>query len=183
MDKKDIISLIESLGLAYSAQFVPQSQSRNKGKEPSLNWIVTISMGQRNELQTDYMQGIGNLQNYNFAESKKLWYSENVKHACESGAWNKNLTYETQFSNSILRKPYWKPIPAPELIDVLFSLMLNSDVIEYSNFEEWADNCGYDKDSRSAEATYKACLEIALKLRSILGESALAQLREAYQDY
>ena len=182
MEKAEILALIASLGIACSARFVPQSQSRNKGKEPSLNWIVTISKGARNELETDYIQGIGHLKNYNSAESRKLWYSENIKHACESGTWNKNLTYETQFP-IFGRAIDWKPIPAPELIDVLDSLVRDSEVIDYSNFEEWADTYGYDSDSRSAEATYKACLEIALKLRSILGESALTQLREAYQDY
>lgn len=42
---------------------------------------------------------------------------------------------------------------------------------------------GYDPDSRKAEAIYKACLEIALKLRNALGEDGLAKLREAAQDY
>jgi hypothetical protein len=34
-----------------------------------------------------------------------------------------------------------------------------------------------------AEAIYNACIDIALKLRSAIGESGLSELREAFQDY
>lgn len=63
------------------------------------------------------------------------------------------------------------------------SLVSDADVLDCSTFEEWADNLGYDKDSRKAEATYRECLALALKLRNGLGEAALAELREAAQDY
>ena len=42
---------------------------------------------------------------------------------------------------------------------------------------------GYDPDSRKAEGIYRACLELALKLRNGLGEKLLAELREAVADY
>lgn len=182
MEKSEIQSLIESLGLAYNAVFVPFSQSRNAGeKHPSLNWKITISKSRHQQLTTDYMQGIGHLQGYNFAQSRALWYTNSVKHAAESGKWNSKLTYETQYSG--FPNGNWKPIPSPQLIDVLHSIILDSEVLDCSSFEEWADMYGYDIDSRKAEKTYRDCLEIALKIRIMLGDNVLTQLREAYQDY
>jgi hypothetical protein len=67
--------------------------------------------------------------------------------------------------------------------DVLASLVMDSSAIDYSTYEEWAGDCGHDPDSRKGEAIYRACLEIALKLRNGLGEAGLAALREAAQDY
>jgi hypothetical protein len=59
----------------------------------------------------------------------------------------------------------------------------DSEVIDHPNFESWASEIGYDADSRKAESIYRACLEIALKLRSALGDRGLKELREACQDY
>ena len=82
----------------------------------------------------------------------------------------------------------FKPIPKsapimPDAIDVLYSLTMDSSVLEYATFEDWASEYGYDADSRSAESTYRACLEIALKLRAAIGDAGLETLRNAFQDY
>ena len=71
----------------------------------------------------------------------------------------------------------------PNSVDVLYSLTMDSDVLEYGSFEEWAENFGYDSDSRNAEKIYLACLEIALKMRAALGDSGMETLREIFQDY
>ena len=71
----------------------------------------------------------------------------------------------------------------PELRDVLYSLSMDASVLDSSCFEEWANELGYEADSRKAEGIYKACLDIALKLRNALGEAGLEKLRTACQDY
>ena len=48
---------------------------------------------------------------------------------------------------------------------------------------EWAKDFGYDTDSRKAETTYRACLEIALQLRNGIGEAGFTRLQEASFDY
>lgn len=60
---------------------------------------------------------------------------------------------------------------------------MDSDVLESSGFEEWASNFGYETDSRKADSIYRACLEIALKLKAVIGNDGLEQLRLAFQDY
>jgi hypothetical protein len=47
----------------------------------------------------------------------------------------------------------------------------------------WADTYGYDKDSRSGEKIYRACLEIGLKLRAMIGDQNITKLRDLFQDY
>jgi hypothetical protein len=58
-----------------------------------------------------------------------------------------------------------------------------TSVLDSGSFEEWAADYGFDTDSRKAETTYRACLDIALKLRNGIGEDGLRKLQEAFQDY
>jgi hypothetical protein len=71
----------------------------------------------------------------------------------------------------------------PDTADVLHSLVSDSSVIDHPTFESWADEYGFDADSRKAEQSYRDCLAIALALRSAIGEAGLEQLREAFNDY
>lgn len=168
-----------ALGLTMSTQFVPWSQSRKKGeKDFSLNWVVTLAKDGRNFLVTDYTAGYGHCP-ASKASTKMLGHSHSVmrmgyiKEECETGKASKN--YDRSFGPKTA-------IPL-ELRDVLYSLVLDSDVLDAGGFESWAENFGYDSDSRSVEATYKACLEIALKMRGAIGDAGLTKLREACQDY
>jgi hypothetical protein len=71
----------------------------------------------------------------------------------------------------------------PDPADVIHSLVMDSSVLDAGGFEGWAGDFGYDTDSRSAEATYRACLEIALKMRAAFGDSGMAELQTAFGDY
>lgn len=167
-----------SLGLTMTAVFVPWSQSRNKDiKEPSLNWKVTIHKVGCVVLTTDYCAGCGHCPSYNTLKGpKNTVYNDGIlRRECETG--NRALSVVGSPARSM-----GQPI-LPSLPDVLHSLALDADVLNHSTYEDWAGDFGYDKDSRKGEAIYRACLEIALKLRNALGEDGLKQLREACQDY
>ena len=60
--------------------------------------------------------------------------------------------------------------------------MVDSEVLEYSSFEQWANVFGYNEDSREAEKVYNVCLATALKFNQI-GAAAIGELKEVYQDY
>lgn len=65
----------------------------------------------------------------------------------------------------------------PTARDVLECLAL--DAAGYENarhFEDWADEYGYDTDSRSAEQTYRAVETQSVNLRAQLGQTAYEQL-------
>ncbi len=166
------------LGLTMSAEFVPFSQSRNKDEpHKSLNWRVTLQRDGREVLTTDYSQGTGFT-----PASRRNWDGNKfVKERAKSLECETGRIAGLQFS----REPYAtsRKVPPPELRDVLHSLSLDASVLDSSGFEDWASEFGYDTDSRTAERIYRACVELALKLRSAIGEAGLEKLREAGQDY
>jgi len=168
-------------GVSYNAVFVPQSQSRNKDEtRPSLNWRVTIAKDNV-RLETDYMQGCAYLPHYSHAFAKFPVYEAAVREACETGKSRiipaKSAYDAAQGDRAV---PIVREIPAPEFVDVLYSLVSDASVIDFPGFEEWAREYGYDTDSRKAEQMYRECLDTALKLRAIVD---LDEAREAFQGY
>jgi hypothetical protein len=84
-------------------------------------------------------------------------------------------TIETKFYTGLA-------ILEPTVDDVLHSLLMDGRASDYSSFEEWASDFGYDEDSRSAEATYHDCLENGRKIQKLLGDD-VAYFEEKYEDY
>lgn len=165
MTKTEIESLATDLGLTMTAEFIPWSKSRNADeKHPSLNWKVTLAHKGKDFLTTEYMAGCGHCPSY---KQGLMSVDEDaaIKNECERG--------QTRLGKKI----------QPILADVLHSLATDADAIDHKDFEDWCETYAADPDSRKAEATYRACLDIALKLRNALGDDGLKQLREAVQDY
>lgn len=183
--KQRILETAQKLGLAMTAEFVPWSQSRNKSeKTPSLNWKVTIFRGHGKVeggqaiLSTDYMAGSAHCPSYKQGD-RTLMQRQLIAFECEHGVPGRWFDNANVYRD--IRKA-GKPI-MPNLADVLYSLASDYDVLDAGSYEEWASNYGYDPDSRKGEATYRACLDIALKLRNGVGEEGMQQLRDACQDY
>lgn len=169
-------------GLTMTAQFVPWSQSRNKGdKYPSLNWLLTLTNGVHT-LTLDYMQGCAHLPHYEHRFAHYVVYADVVREACETGKSRlqsgKRNAYDACGADRLVFRI--AKVEPPALADVLYCLVSDASVLDYGAFEEWAREFGYDEDSRTAEKTYRQCLEHALKLRQMLDLDAA---REAFQDY
>lgn len=179
MEPKDkILQTARELGLTMTAEFVPFSQSRNKGeKYPSLNWRVTLLRGKTHNsvpvLTTDYSAGCAQCPSYKQGD-RAIHRAERVAWECEHGKRSTLLGGMVVGTGKVLQ---------PDFADVLSSLVMDAGVLDSSSFEDWASEFGYDTDSRTAEKLYRACLEIALKLRNSIGEAGLASLRDACQDY
>lgn len=186
-EKTELLSFIDSLDIKYSAEFIPFSKSRNKdNKDPSLNWKVTISKSHCS-ITTDYTQGVGHIPGNDNGIYNAPHKRDYEKLVAENGKYTKVLP---KMSNG--RTDYFEAwslmrarltLPAPKLIDVLYCLIIDTDVLNYANFEDWAGELGYDTDSRKGESIYKACLDIALQLRVILGNSNMDKLKDLFQDY
>ena len=56
----------------------------------------------------------------------------------------------------------------PSTADVLYSLLVDTSAGDQS-FSDFCGDFGYDEDSRSAEATWKACKATAPRLHRLLG--------------
>lgn len=76
-----------------------------------------------------------------------------------------------------------KKLPPPTPDAILYALISDADVLNYSDFEDWAENFGYDSDSIKALKVYQDCLASALKLNACLGAGTIKQLQEYFQDY
>jgi hypothetical protein len=121
--------------------------------------------------------------------------ADQERKACEYARWlarRDGVALPGDAKNPAYGKCFWntaylgkgKAIPIqPNALDVLHSLAMDSDVLDAGGFESWASDLGYDTDSRKAEQTYRACLDLALKLRAALGDSGLSDLRNAFEGY
>lgn len=178
-DRAAIQAAVDDLGLTVSRTFIPFSQSRNKDeKHRSLNWRVTVSKGGREILTTDYSAGIAHCPSY--IKSVKALGGHNSVMRHEAIAFECEQGNEARPIGSGMLKG--KSLE-PDALDVLYSLVMDAGAIDHGNFESWAGDYGYDTDSRSAEKIYRDCLEIALKLRSAIGDEGLRVLQEAFQDF
>ena len=198
---------LAALGVTVESVFVPFSRSRNAGQEtPNLNWLVTIKRDGREVLTTDYMAGQGHAQAYqvesvpsNFSPRRYRTRSTTAP----SGFTYRDATareglnqYRTELaaaeceSGFKMRLTKGRPVSCsensriePNPVDVLYSLVMDSDVLDSGGFEDWAENLGYDTDSRAAESIFKACIDLALKMRAAFGPDGMESLATAFQDY
>jgi len=68
----------------------------------------------------------------------------------------------------------------PATADVLSCLAMDALGVEYARtFEEWADDLGYDTDSRRAERIWNTVIAQAIDLRRVLGEDLWEYMTEA----
>lgn len=172
-------------GLTFGAVFVPWSQSRNRAeKNQTLNWVCELRPRRGDPLKFEYSAGVAHIPGYSFSRHQSNDTAIHVREVCELGRYRTDSYGHIamgRLAGTTLKR--WTGVLIPAASDMLHSLIMDSDVIEYRNFEDWADSMGYDPDSRSGEKTYRACLEIGLALRAILGDSGIEAAREIFQDY
>ncbi len=163
--------------ITVTAVFVPLSKSRNAAeKRRTLNWTVTLCTEGKPVVTADYSAGEGHCPSYKHGD-RSMWRDELLAWECEHGL---------PATRGDCVKPYAKPGGKPLMPDtrsVVYGLLSDSSAIDHPTFEDWAEDFDYDTDSRKAEATYRQCLETGLKLRAAFGDSALTELRAAFQDF
>jgi hypothetical protein len=178
--KTAVSDLLAAKGITIKTVFVPWSQSRNKNeKNPSFNYLVTVLKNGREVLTTDYMMGCAHSPSYKKIKSNTVHGKNHITQECEKG-------YQLIDSPSGFFYPVngmSKKYILPDITDIFYSLMLDSDVLDAGCFEDWANNFGYDKDSRAAEKIHRQCIDIALKLRVAIPDTLRAELQELLQDY
>lgn len=179
--RDDLAALMAREALRVEATFIPFSVSRNakpdkKNGKPwrSLNWKVRLMKAARVLVETDYSAGEGHTPTgkANGSSKRTVTVDQLIAWECENGF----PAVET-FVAGIVRKPGSKPLK-PDPVDVFASMLTDSDVINYSSFEDWASSLGYDTDSRKMEATYRACLATALALRNGIGDAVMTEAAE-----
>lgn len=172
-----IAEVLEKYSLGINAQFIPFSISRNaKEKDPSLNWHITLTYKGKPFHEVDYYKGCGHCTMYKLYGMTRDDYNT-MAAECETG-----YAAKVHLSGRVV-KVYPLTQILPTAIEVFYCVLLDSEVINYSTFEEWASYCGYNSDSRKAERTYRACLASGLALRNAIGDVGMGELKKAYQYY
>lgn len=170
--RQTIEDILKSRGLSYEATFIPQSQSVDPSRE-ALNWKITIG-----RFVCDYSQGIGHIPAVYISGRGKLSVTNTrrtldmdraIKWVCETGK-------VPTISNG-------KPLPKPDLLDVVYCITLDANIFDYATFEDCAHDYGYHPDSRAAEKIYNKCLSQSLLFSSVVGRETVETFRELLQDY
>lgn len=152
---------------------------RSDLSEQQLKYHVTLSYKGRAFVESSFQMGIGHIPYYTQGLVLTVGQWNEIKLIFKTGKcarnWPKCVDDRLFMTRNLTIEP--------TLRDVLHCLMSDGDAINYLSFEDWADNFGYDKDSRKAEKIYQACLQTGLTFRNSIGEKKLAELRDIYQDY
>jgi len=187
---------LKQIGVSYSAEFVPQRLSRNSdNKDKSINWRVMFHHDQHNtEFSTDYSQGIGYVPNYvnnPFNGQFRLLQQDQEKLASSEGLypvvteWHEFAFKMRDKQPATIKEPKtWyeqKKLPYPTAADVLYCLVLDAQASD-ELFETWADNFGYDQDSRKAEAIYNECRKIAHEMRKVFTPAQIDHIAELVRE-
>ncbi len=178
--KRDAVAYLAEHGITFAATFEPLSLALARGRDfgdgrPCINWRVVIGNG-RASAMFDYSQGVGHLPDMRkigdpLTTSEKL---ERERNACETG---KAATWRSALG--------WRSFVAlqpPTTAEVLQCLCSDAEVLDAGGFEAWADGYGMDTDSIKARTCYDACVESAVKLRSVLGAAHVEAIRNIVSD-
>lgn len=128
------------------------------------HWSVSFSRQGKPTLITDYYTGIGHRELTAYGQQEVKRYAKATP--------NRLRQVKEQNSKAV----------APHVAGVLHSLLLESSSAE-SNFHDWCDEMGYDKDSIKAQGVYNACCETLTKMRSFFTGTERQAMQEILQDY
>ena len=177
------MSILEQNNIETKCEFVPFSRSRNsENAHKSLNWKATLLINGKEVLTTDYMQGVGHAPHYKnpikfkSGRTDAFMQRQAEEIECEKGFIAQRGMGKTMFSSK-------KRLPKPTTKEIVYSLVMDADVLDFASFEDWADCMGYDNDSILVKKIYDDCMSIALKIRAYFGDALMSELKEFYHDY
>lgn len=175
----DYSAQLKDMGLALKAEFIPNPKGDN------IKWSVTLCKNDKEVLTTDFSHGIGHLPkidpSWHGGNSGKYKQYMLKMQSDEMLSTGKQCRLIQQASGYTFK--YLGDLEPPSIADVVYCLMIDSEVLNYSSFEDWAESYGYDTDSRKAEKIYDACMKTALKMRNGLGDALMAKISELLQDF
>ncbi len=167
--KEQIQSILDNAGIEMAAQYVPSEYDPKSKEFQGIKWKIVFK-SKRGEFATNFTQGIGHLPNYPKTGKMPVDILEDIKHTLQTGKICRHI------GNQIL-KFGGKPISPPHPADVISCLLTDSSAEDYATFEDWANEMGYDPDSRKAEAIWQACLETSRNMNRVIGHDVIEALR------
>ena len=157
MSKDTISQELTTMGFSLESELVRDDFN---GREGDSVWSVTVTRdGQK--FQTKYTQGCA-LRHY---KSGRAFHPPYGRLTVHDAAMNKQTIPDE-----------------PTLADVMHALVSDAQcVMDGQTFEDFADEFGYDTDSREAERIYNGCRDEYFGLIRLAGD--LDELSQMFQDY
>jgi hypothetical protein len=148
-DYQKAIDYLKSLGIDFEYRIVPENPAWGKDSWGKFNFLLIFKKGK--ETFTSY-----------FSQSHKKPFSFGKMTIADHKKAVERLEVENEY---------------PGIFGALNCFVSDSDCLEY-DFEEWAENLGYDPDSRKAEKTYKACISQTKGFKKLFDVDEVAQYLE-----
>jgi hypothetical protein len=165
-ETRTIQDFINLHGITMTATFL-SVQTESQGKDDSgkprrwtyFAWAVSLRQG-TNQLDTTYRMGLAN------CKPSKAYQTNAI--AVPFFDLPANIRQKAG-DDPTHTKAMVIPTP-PDVASVLDSLRSDAECYENArSFEDFANDFGYDPDSRKAEAIFNACAKISKDLRNLLG--------------
>lgn len=188
MEQTELKAAYDAFGVTFSAEYIPTSKRaeyRNRLQvllrqmlptfghwedNDCLAWWVTFERGSES-IDLIYHAGLGHLPGYKIGDERSVDGDRALAFSLENGV---------RFAFHTFRSA--NKIPDPDPLDILYSLVMDSDALEM-DFPDWADSIGANDDSINAQRTHELCREYGFALIRLFGAAGLEQLREMFQDY
>lgn len=186
IETTDRIKSLTNLGFSLEASKPAGGVDENNQSDwPHISYSIRLLFKGKPVLSTEYKLGVGHvrikkarpdgiMQPWTERERTLLYTWQSHPHTSFQ---DKQLQADVAAKLAIQQKV------APQLDDVLRSLLMDGEAFfNAQSFEGWADDFGYDKDSRKAEAIYRECDNTGRKLAAAIPADVLAKARELTQD-
>ena len=163
IEQVDFADTMKTWGVTINSQFVPASLFKDdEWRSNCINHNVTIRRG-ASGINTNYSQGIGHLPKIKAYEGISLDAHNARQRAIETGGLGKKL-------------------PTPTLIEVMYSLLMDSNS-ELTSFADWCSDYGYEDDSIKALKIFEACRTVKLEMLSMFTSKEIEEMNDLLQDY
>jgi hypothetical protein len=154
-------------------EFLPRSKAIDAGREadggdPQIHWRIALRRNAEGKalFTSIFSQGIAH----------HPLYAKHGRSVDGCAEILKSLETGKHRRDPYLIGPTVLLVPPAER-EILSSLALDASAIDFSCFEEWANEYGYDADSRKALAMYQECVKIACALRQVFSNTEIQELR------
>jgi len=166
-------ALLETMEVSADFQHIPTTYDPKSKEWQHIAWRVTIKTP-RGTFTTGYKQGLGHI--------PKSWglKTDGPMTAAEFAALNDTLRTGWRHS-ARTRRVAPVDLPRPSLVDVLHCLFSDAQAGE-DEFPDFCANCGYDEDSRKAEAIWRACRDTGAALHRLFSGEQFDRLAEVLAD-
>ncbi len=168
------VALDEALAdITLTAKRIPERKDTDF--KDAIHWELTLTKGGYS-CKVEYSEGVGifinnfsklgkQLQNYLLNDITGNLRGGMTHYGISHSEIRNYITDRVKVTKENIMMCKYKITP-PALKDVVYSLVSDSDAVNYS-FDDWCDNFGYSTDSRKALKTWHACTDNYRKLKAL----------------